>query len=56
MKIQNENTNGVGLYLTLPAASINYYKQVEACVRTSLKEERKLWKINPNNRASTGNA
>jgi hypothetical protein len=26
-----KNTNGVGLHLTLPAASINYYKQVEAC-------------------------
>jgi hypothetical protein len=31
----NENTNGVGLHLTLPATRINYYKQVEACVRTT---------------------
>jgi hypothetical protein len=30
----NENTNGVGLHLTLLASRINYYKQVEACVRT----------------------
>jgi hypothetical protein len=27
----NENTNGVGLHLILPATNINYYKQVEAC-------------------------
>jgi hypothetical protein len=31
----NENTNGVGLHLTLPATNINYYKQVEPCVRTN---------------------
>jgi hypothetical protein len=31
------NTNDVGLHLTLPAASINYYKQVEARVRTNTK-------------------
>jgi hypothetical protein len=33
MKIQN----GVRLHLTLPAVSINYYKQVETCVRTKCK-------------------
>jgi hypothetical protein len=33
--LTNENTNGVWLHLTLPATHINY-KQVEACVRTSI--------------------
>jgi hypothetical protein len=33
----NENTNGAGLHLILPATRINYYKQVEACVRTTCR-------------------
>jgi hypothetical protein len=32
----NENTNGVGFHPTLPATRINYYKQVEACVLTTI--------------------